>query len=137
MRLLEGTCQYDDPTLFLVRLRESETFACTIVRGDIETVQDYLCAGIDPDVYSLTGGFMLHIAPRSNQPKIVTLLLKYGSLPYEEDIASNTALILAFAHGDDNHTEINGFACYVIGHCNLKTVQACIDLGIDFNRTDR
>ncbi|KAJ5197348.1 hypothetical protein N7449_007827 [Penicillium cf. viridicatum] len=139
---------WDDPTQFLDTPQESETFACAIMRGDIATVQDYLCAGVDPDAYSLTGGFMLHIAVGSNQPEVVTLLLRHGAdpshpdfrhgtLPYQQAIsASNTALILAFAHRD-NYAEIHGFAYYVIRHCNLETVQACIDVGMDFNRTDQ
>ncbi|OQD91981.1 hypothetical protein PENSOL_c046G00644 [Penicillium solitum] len=138
---------WNHPPEFLDRPRESESFACAIVRGDIETVQDYLCAGVDPNAYSLTGEFMLHIATSSNQPEILTLLLRHGadpshpdfrsgSLPYEQAIASNTALILAFARSH-NHTEIHGFIHYVIGHYDLETVQACIDLGVDFNRADR
>lgn len=138
---------WNDPPEFLDRPRESESFACAIARGDIDTVQDYLCAGVDPNAYSLTGEFMLHIATNSNQPEIVTLLLRhgadpshpdfrFGNLPYEKAIASNTALILAFARSH-NYTEIHGFVHYVIGHYNLETVQACIDLGVDFNRADR
>lgn len=137
---------WNDPPEFLDRPREIESFACAIVRGDIETVQDYLCAGVNPNTYSLTGEFMLHIATSSNHPEIVTLLLKhgadpshpdfrFGSLPYEKATAGNTALILAFARSH-NHAEIHGFVHYVIGHYDLETIQACIDLGVDFNRAD-
>ncbi|CRL25677.1 Cyclin-like F-box [Penicillium camemberti] len=138
---------WNEPPQFLDRPRESEGFACAIFRGDIEAMQDYLCAGFDPNAYSLTGGFMLHIAARSNQPEIVTLLLKHGadpahpdfrdgSQPYEAHLVNDTAVILAFARSN-NHARIHGLASYIISRCSFETVQACIDLGMDWNGTDR
>ncbi|CAI7668770.1 unnamed protein product [Penicillium discolor] len=101
---------WNHPPEFLDRPRESESFACAI-----------------PEILTL---LLRHGADPSHPD------FRSGSLPYEQAIASNTALILAFARSH-NHTKIHGFVHYVIGHYDLKTVQACIDLGVDFNRADR
>ncbi|CAI7625529.1 unnamed protein product [Penicillium glandicola] len=132
--------------VYLDTPRESEIFACAILRGDFETVSDHLCAGVDPDAYSLTGGYMLHVAVAANQPEMVRLLLRYGadpcsinfhnqSAPYSKALATrNTALILAFVSGG-SEAEIETFAHDLVDICTVENVQACIGAGIDFNQT--
>lgn len=131
---------------FVVSLKpnKSEILACAIERGDIETVSKYLYSGVDPNVYSTTGGFMLHVAVEAIQPGMVTLLLEYGANPYSLHIQDRTTpyslaldfdshpeLIVVFASGGN----IDCFANYITRHCTYEAMQGCIDAGIDLNQT--
>ena len=81
----------------------------------------YLRSGVDPNVYSLTSGFMLPVAVAANQPGMVNLLLGYGadpsyvhfeyrSAPYEDLMCrTDLALLRAFSDG----AKVSGFAYYI------------------------
>ncbi|CAG8900154.1 unnamed protein product [Penicillium egyptiacum] len=140
---------------FLRKPNKSEIFACAIERGDYENVRKYLRSGVDPNVYSPTGGFMLHVAVAARRAGMVTLLLEYGADPsyvhfdYDSDRFSafslgresyffytlsrggDLALILAFASSG----KVDGFANYVTRHGSYATILACINAGMDFNLT--
>ncbi|KAJ5398725.1 hypothetical protein N7465_009214 [Penicillium sp. CMV-2018d] len=131
---------------FVVALKpnKSEILACAIERGDIEIVRKYLHSGVDPNVHSTTGGFMLHVAVEAIQPGMVTLLLEYGANPYSLHIRDRTTLyslaldfdshpelIVAFASGGN----IDCFANYITRRCTYEAMQGCIDAGIDLNQT--
>lgn len=124
--------------------KKSEILACAIWRGDFEAVRKYLRSGVDPNLYSTAGGYMLHVAVQGNQPGMVTLLLEYGANPHSLHIMKRIApyylalnfeyhpgLIIAFARGGN----IDGFVNDIAFHCTYGVVQACIDAGIDFNQT--
>lgn len=123
---------------------KSEIVACAIRRGDFEAVRKYLRSGVDPDLYSTTGGYMLHVAVEANQPGMVTLLLEYGANPHSLHITKRTTpyylafrleyhpeLIIAFAKGGNIDCFVNDIAF----RCTYEAVQACIDAGVDFNQT--
>lgn len=123
---------------------KSEILACAIRRGDFEAVRKYLRSGVDPDLYSTTGGYMLHVAVEANQPGMVTLLLEYGANPHSLHITKRTTpyylafrleyhpeLIIAFARGGNIDCFVNDIAF----RCTYEAVQACIDAGVDFNQT--
>ncbi|KGO66015.1 hypothetical protein PITC_052150 [Penicillium italicum] len=129
--------------VFSNRPKESEIFACAIERGDLEAVKKYLGSGVDPNVYSLTGDFMLHIAVAAHQPGMVALLLEHGADPsyldfhyqsatYEGALidGGDSALILAFASSG----RVDGFANDVARYSDYATMQACIDAGMDLNQ---
>ncbi|CAI7566170.1 unnamed protein product [Penicillium palitans] len=124
--------------------KKSEILACAIWRGDFEAVRKYLRSGVDPNLYSTAGGYMLHVAVQANQPGMVTLLLEYGANPHSLHITKGIApyylafhfeyhpgLIIAFARGGNIDCFVNDIAF----HCTYGVVQACIDAGIDFNQT--
>lgn len=112
-------------------------------------MRKYLRSGVDPNVYSATGGFMLHVAVEAGQPGMVTLLLEYGTNPYSLHIRYKVApyahavgflrnseqivaeLIVAFA----NDGNVDGFANDIIRHCRYTNIDGYIDAGIDLNQS--
>ncbi|KAJ6185560.1 hypothetical protein N7519_006861 [Penicillium mononematosum] len=78
---MPDTSPQEDGCRFLSKPAKGEVFACAIERGDFKIVLEYLRSGVDPNVYSLTGGFMLHVAVAARQPSMISLLLDYDADP--------------------------------------------------------
>ncbi|OQE24796.1 hypothetical protein PENFLA_c009G04917 [Penicillium flavigenum] len=150
---MPDTSLQEDGCRFSRKPEKSEIFACAIERGDFKTVQEYLRSGVDPNVYSLTGGFMLHVAVAACQPSMISLLLDYDADPsclhfnYSHDRDSwafslgpepffytlaydGGFMVRAFARSG----KVDGFANIVVLYCSYETIQACIAAGMDLNQ---
>ncbi|KAJ1529465.1 hypothetical protein ONE63_006241 [Megalurothrips usitatus] len=78
--------------LFLVAERKLRVAVST---NNIELVQSYLFAGVDPNCVDSVGRSPLHLASCSGYSDIVRLLLENGANPNQRDRLGNTPLHLA------------------------------------------
>ena len=87
--LLSGVCQAQEEA----SLREA------IVRGDIESVQALLDAGVAPNTIFERDNMPLHVAVMRDRDDIIRLLLERGADPLHENRFGETPLDLVFTRG--------------------------------------
>jgi ankyrin repeat protein len=150
---MPDTSPQEDCCKFLRRPAKSEIFARAIERGALKIVEGYLRSGVNPNVYSLTGGFMLHVAVTARQPSMISLLLEYDADPsclhfnYSHEPHTWTHALgpepffYAFTYDGDlmvrafaSSGKVDGFANLVVRYCSYETIQACVAAGMDLNQ---